>query len=130
MTKSVKFTFPHAFSIIDKAKTKACLLKLYYCILCCQLLHPLSQLTISPADGIVLCQLTKAPPFFSQPKALSSRVYFSKLRRASCSEESHFSFCCLLISIKFLVAASNLFFFIAIGLDRVVYRLYAMLSHL
>ena len=47
----------------------------------------------------------------SQPKALRSRArgYFSELRRATCTIESHSSFCSPFTLAEFLVAASNLF---------------------
>ena len=46
----------------------------------------------------------------SQPKALSSRArgYLSELRRATCPEESHSSFCFPFTSAEFLAASSNL----------------------
>ena len=48
--------------------------------------------------------------FVSQPKALPSRArgYFSELRRASCPEKSHLSFCLPFSPDEFLVAAYNL----------------------
>ena len=46
----------------------------------------------------------------SQPKALSSRArgYLTELRRATCPEESHSSFCSPFSPAEFLAAASNL----------------------
>ena len=65
----------------------------------------------------------------SQPKALRSRArgYLSKLRRATCSEESHSSFCSPFSLAEFLAAASNLYSFSATGPDKVAYP---MLKHL
>ena len=47
----------------------------------------------------------------SQPKALRNRArgYLSELRRATCSEESHLSFCSPFSPTELLAAASNLF---------------------
>ena len=65
----------------------------------------------------------------SQPKALRSRArgYLTELRRATCPEESHSSFCFPFSPAKFLVAASNLSSSAAIGPDKVAYP---MLKHL
>ena len=65
----------------------------------------------------------------SQPKALCSRArgYFSELRRATCSEESHSSFCSPFSLAEFLAAASNLSSSSATGPDKVAYP---MLKHL
>ena len=65
----------------------------------------------------------------SQPKALRSRAggYHSKLRRATCPEESHSSFCYPFSPTEFLAAASNLFPSTVIGPDKVAY---SMLKHL
>ena len=65
----------------------------------------------------------------SQPKALRSRArgYLSDLRRATCPEESHSSFCSLFSSIEFLAAASNLSSSTATGSDKVAYP---VLKHL
>ena len=59
----------------------------------------------------------------SQPKALRSRArgYLSELRRATCPEESHSSFCSPFSSAEFLVAASNLSSSSATGPDKVAY---------
>ena len=61
----------------------------------------------------------------SQPKALrsSARGYLSKLRRATCLEESYSSFCS---RTKFLAAATNLSLSTATGPDKVFYP---MLKH-
>ena len=65
----------------------------------------------------------------SQPKALRSRArgYLSELRRATCSEESHSSFCSPFSLAEFLVAASKLSSSSATGPDKVAYP---MLKHL
>ena len=65
----------------------------------------------------------------SQPKALRSRArgYLFELRRATCSEESHSSFCSPFSPSKFYAAASNLSSFTATGPDKVAYP---MLKHL
>ena len=62
----------------------------------------------------------------SQPKALRSRAggYLTELRRATCSVESHSSFCS---PAEFLAAASNLSSSTATGPDKVAYP---MLKHL
>ena len=59
----------------------------------------------------------------SQPKALRSRArgYLSELRRATCLEESHSSFCFVFSSAEFLAAASNLSSSTATGPDKVAY---------
>ena len=65
----------------------------------------------------------------SQPKALRSRArgYLSELRRATCSEESHSSFCSPFSLAEFLAAASKLSSSSATGPDKVAYP---MLKHL
>ena len=65
----------------------------------------------------------------SQPKALRSRArsYLTKLRRATCSVESHSSFCSPFSPAEFLVAASNLSSSTATDPDKVAYP---MLKHL
>ena len=65
----------------------------------------------------------------SQSKALRSRArgYLSELRRATCSEESHSSFCSPFSLAENLVAASNLSSSTATGPDKVAYP---MLAHL
>ena len=66
---------------------------------------------------------------FSQPKAMRSRArgYLSELRGATCSEESHSSFCSPFSLAEFLAAASNLSSSTATGPDKVTYP---MLKHL
>ena len=65
----------------------------------------------------------------SQSKALRSRVrdYLSELRRATCLEESHSSFCSPFFPAKFLATAPNIFSSTATGQDK---DAYAMLKHL
>ena len=65
----------------------------------------------------------------SQPKALRSRArgYLTELRRATCSVESHSSFCSPFSPAEFLAAASNLSSSTATGPDKVAYP---VLKHL
>ena len=65
----------------------------------------------------------------SQPKALRSRArgYLTELRRATCSVESHSSFCSPFSPAEFLAAASNLTSSTATSPDKVAYP---MLKHL
>ena len=65
----------------------------------------------------------------SQPKALRSRArgYLSELRRATCPEESHSSFCSPFSPDELFAAASNLTSSTATGPDKVAYP---MLKHL
>ena len=65
----------------------------------------------------------------SQPKALRSRArgYLSELRRATCSEEFHSSFCSPFSFAKFLAAASSLSSSSTTSPDKVAYP---MLKHL
>ena len=65
----------------------------------------------------------------SQPKALRSRArgYLSELRRATCPEESHSSFCSPFSPAELLAAASNLSSFTVTGPDKIAHP---MLKHL
>ena len=65
----------------------------------------------------------------SQPKALHCRArgYLSEVRRATCSEESHSSFCSPFTTAEFLTAASNLSSSSATGPDKAAYPI---LKHL
>ena len=65
----------------------------------------------------------------SQPKALPSKArgYLFELRRATCLEDSHSSFCSPFSLAEFLAAASNLSSSTATGPDKVAYP---MLKHL
>ena len=65
----------------------------------------------------------------SRPKALRSRArgYLYELRQATCSEESHWSFCSSFSLAEFLAAASNFSSSTATGADKVAYP---MLKHL
>ena len=67
--------------------------------------------------------------FVSQSKALHSSAigYLSELRRATCSEKFHSSFCSPFSSSEFLAAASNLSLSTATGPDKVAHP---MLKHL
>ena len=67
--------------------------------------------------------------YVSQPKAMRSRArgYLTELRRATCSVESHSSFCSPFSPAEFLAAASNLSSSTATGPDKVAY---SMLKHL
>ena len=64
-----------------------------------------------------------------QPKALRSRArgYLSELRRATCPEKSHSSFCSPFLPAEFHIVTSNLTSFTATGPDKVAYP---MLKHL
>ena len=66
-----------------------------------------------------------------QPKALHSRArgHLSELRRATCPEESHLSFCSPFTLIEFLAAASNLSSSTATGPDKVAYPMLKHLPH-
>ena len=65
----------------------------------------------------------------SQPKALRNRArrYLSELRQATCSEESHSSFCSPFSLAEFLAAATNLSSSTATGPNKVAYP---MIKHL
>ena len=67
----------------------------------------------------------------SQPKALCSRArgYLSELRRATCPQESHSSFCSPFSSTELLAAASNLSSSTATGPDKVAYPMLKHLPH-
>ena len=67
----------------------------------------------------------------SQPKTLRSRArgYLTELRRATCSVESHSSFCSPFSPVEFLAAASNLSSSTATGPDKVVYPMLKHLPH-
>ena len=71
----------------------------------------------------VYADYLKSNFFVSQPKALRSRTrgYLSKLRRATCLEESHSSFCSPFFSAEFLATASNLSSSTTSGSDTVSY---------
>ena len=64
----------------------------------------------------------------SQPKILRNRArgYLSELRRATCPDEPHSSFCFPFSPTEFLAVASNLSSFTATGPDKVAYP---MLKH-
>ena len=77
----------------------------------------------------VLAAYLRSHFFVSQPKTLRSRArgYLSELRRSTCPEESHSSFCSPFFSAEFLAAASNLSSPTATGPDKVASN---MLKHL
>ena len=76
----------------------------------------------SQGTGFGLCRIPEIPLFH-----FSARGYLSKLCRATCSGESHSSFCSPFSPAEFLAAASNLSSSTAIGPDKVAYP---MLKHL
>ena len=76
----------------------------------------------SPRESVSFCTAYLRSHFsISQPKALRSRStgYLSALRRATCPEESHSSFCSSFSSAEFHAAASNLFSSATTGPDKV-----------
>ena len=83
----------------------------------------------SPRESASVFDYLKFHFFVSQPKALRSRArgYLSVLRRATCPEESHSSYCSPFSLAEFLAAASNLSSSTATGTDKVAYP---MLNHL
>ena len=84
----------------------------------------------SPRESaLVYAAYLRSHFFVSQPKALRSRArgYLSELHRATCSEESHSSFCSPFSLAEFFAAASNLSTSTATGPDKVAYP---MLKHL
>ena len=84
----------------------------------------------SPRESASVYAAYLRPHFsVSQPKALRSRArgYLTKLRRATCPEESRSSFCSPFSPAEFLAAASNLSSSTASGPDKVAYP---MLKHL
>ena len=86
--------------------------------------------SFSPRQSALVYAAYLRPHFsVSQPKALRSRArgYLTKLRRATCSVESHSSLGSPFSPAEFLEAASNLFSSTATGPDRVAY---SMLKHL
>ena len=129
----------HASSVIAKAKTEACQTT-------CSSLSPKSipksvhfllrsiagSSSSSPnfpncfslrESASVYAAYLKFHFSISQPKALHSRAigYLSELRRATCSEESHSSFCSPFSLAEFLAAASNLSSSSTTGPDKVAY---------
>ena len=68
--------------------------------------------------GLIFADYLSSHFSVSQPKALRSRRYLSDLRRATCPDESHSSFCS---PDEFLVAAANLFSSTATGQDKIAY---------
>ena len=109
------------------------------CILSSSLYHWLSSLSSSSPNfpncsspresASVYAAYLRSHFSVSQPKTLRSRArgYLSELRRATCPEESHSSFCSPFSPTEFLAAASKLSSSIATGPDKVGYP---MLKHL
>ena len=96
------------------------------------LLPPLSNIhnCFSPRkSALVYAAYLRSHFSVSQPKSLRSRArdYLSELRRATCPEESHSSFCSPFSTTELLAAASNLSSSTATGPDKVTYP---MLKHL
>ena len=87
---------------------------------------PTSVTVLPPGNRLRSMPLTSFP---FQSKALHSRArgYLSELRRATCPEESHSSFCSSFSPTEFLAAASNLSSSSATGPDKVAYPI---LKHL
>ena len=84
----------------------------------------------SPKESaLVYAAYLRSPFSVFQPKALRSRArdYLSELRRATCPEKIHSSFCSPFTLDEFLAPASNLPSFTATGPDKVAYP---MLKHL
>ena len=81
-----------------------------------------SKLFLSQGIGFGLCCLPEIPLF-----RFSDRGYLSELRRATCPEESHSSYCSSFSLAEFLAAASNLSSSTATCQDKVAYP---MLKHL
>ena len=136
-----------ASSVIAKAKAKAEAWK----TTCSSLSHKSNPKSVYSLFGSIAGSSSSSPNFphcsspresasvyaaylrsrlsISQPKALRSRArgYLSELRRATCSEESHSSFCSPFTLAEFHAAASNLSSSTATGPDKVAYP---MLKHL
>ena len=85
--------------------------------------HNFPNCSFSRKSASVFANYLRSHFSVSQPKVLRSgdRGYLSELRRATCPEESHLSFCSLFSPGEFLTAASNLFSSTAIGPDKVFY---------
>ena len=97
------------------------LFTLFFALSLAHLPRLLSLLT-SPTVLLPGNRLRSMPLFFvSQPKTLRSRArgYLSELRRATCPEESHSSFCSPFSPAEFLAAAFNLSPSTATGPDKV-----------
>ena len=82
-----------------------------------------------PDSSSVFADYLRSRFFVSQSKTLQSRArgYLSELRRATCSEESHSSFCSFFSSSELLEADSNPSLSTATSPDKVAYP---MLKHL
>ena len=80
-------------------------------------------------SALIYADCLRSHFFVSQPKAPHSRDrnYLSELRRTTCPEDSHSSFCSSFFPAEFLAAVSNLSLSTATGPDKVAYP---MLKHL
>ena len=104
-------------SVIAKAKAEA--LKTT-----CSFLSPKSN---PKSVYFLLRSITGFPSSFFSSLHSRARGYLSELRRATCPEESHSSFCSPFSPAEFFAAASNLCSSTATGSDKVAYP---MLKHL
>ena len=95
----------------------------------CTLYFALSLASSPRESASVYAAFLRSHFSISQPKTLRSRArgYLSELCRATCSEESHSSFCSPFSLAESLAAASNLSSSTATGPDKVAYP---MLKHL
>ena len=118
-------------SLSPKSNTKLYTLffTLSLALLPCLLPLLISQLLFSQGIGFSLRRLPEISLFRFLPKTLLSRArgYLSELRRATCPEESHSSFCSPFSPTELLAAASNLSSSTTTGPDKVAYP---MLKHL
>ena len=122
------------FALLSHSSLTLTLCTLSFVLSLALLTHLLPLLTSpncsSPRESIsVYVDYLRSHFTFFEPKALRSRArgYLSELRRATCPEESHLSFCSLLSSDEFSAAASNFSLSTATGPDKVSY---AMPKHL
>ena len=86
----------------------------------------------SPRESTsVFADYLRSHSSISQPKALLSRARgdLSELRRATCPQESHSSFCSTFLPAEYLAAASNLSYSTATGPDKVAYPILKHLPH-
>ena len=109
------------FSFFVSLDSLLCVLNAFTPGLAFSLVMPLSQKV-----GLVFAEYLSFHFSVSQPKVLRSRSYLSDLRRATCPDESHSSFCSPFSPDEFLVAAANLSSSTDIGPDKIAYP---MLKH-